>query len=469
MVVTLVIGLLMTAVAGVAAGRRIWMLNKLIRTGQPAVGRTDGWQQRLKAELVEVLGQSKLLKWSIPGIAHFFTFWGFLVLATVYLEAYGALFDQGFAIPLVGTWAALGFLQDFFAVAVLVSIVAFAICGFSSRRSGGPEVTILRFTSRWRLADPVHDFQRDLDAVPLPRREHQHRALPVRGRRIRLTVDRSAALAPLGAGVNEILRTRRVADAHRRDAGFLIIVSCTPSTCTSGLAPVNVLFKRCPKGARPVAADVVRRQADRLRGPGRRRHLRARQDRGLHLEGHARLRHLHRVRALPEPVPGLEHRQAAVAQARDHGPARPPVREGAVPACRWRSASGRHRSSTDEEAGPVDDTEGLSPASAVTAKGPARGGPLVGTEERRRHRPRRAVVLHDLRRLRRAVPGRHRARRPHRRHAPLPGADRVGVPVRGRRDAQATWRTRATRGAMNAKPAGLDQGPATSRSPGRRG
>ena len=45
------------------------------------------------------------------------------------------------------------------------------------------------------------------------------------------------------------------------------------------------------------------------------------------------------------------------------------------------------------------------------------------------------MVVHHLRRLRRAVPGRHRAHRPHRRHAPLPGADRVGVPVRGRRDA----------------------------------
>ena len=45
-----------------------------------------------------------------------------------------------------------------------------------------------------------------------------------------------------------------------------------------------------------------------------------------------------------------------------------------------------------------------------------------------RHRPRRAVVVHNLRRVRRAVPGRHRAHRPHRRHAPLPGDDGVGVP-----------------------------------------
>ena len=63
--------------------------------------------------------------------------------------------------------------------------------------------------------------------------------------------------------------------------------------------------------------------------------------------------------------------------------------------------------------------------------------PLVGTARAgRRHRPRRAVVVHHLRRLRRAVPRRHRAHRPHRRHAPLPGDDRVGVPRRARRAVQ---------------------------------
>ena len=54
---------------------------------------------------------------------------------------------------------------------------------------------------------------------------------------------------------------------------------------------------------------------------------------------------------------------------------------------------------------------------------------------RRGHRPGRAVVLHELRGVRRGVPGRHRAHRPHRRDAPAPGADRVRVPGRGGRDA----------------------------------
>ena len=57
-------------------------------------------------------------------------------------------------------------------------------------------------------------------------------------------------------------------------------------------------------------------------------------------------------------------------------------------------------------------------------------------ERRRGHRPRRAVVVRHLRRLREAVPGRHRARRPHHRHAPLPGAGRVELPGRAQRALQ---------------------------------
>jgi ferredoxin len=55
------------------------------------------------------------------------------------------------------------------------------------------------------------------------------------------------------------------------------------------------------------------------RRPRRGRRARRRQGRGLHLEGPARLHHLHRVRPLPVAVPGLEHREAALAQAARHG------------------------------------------------------------------------------------------------------------------------------------------------------
>ncbi|GAA5169743.1 (Fe-S)-binding protein [Pseudonocardia eucalypti] len=126
MIARLVIGLAVTVIVLAIAGRRAWWLYKLISSGQPAHDRTDQLGARLRTQLVEVFGQRKLLKWSIPGLAHFFTFWAFVLLLTVYIEAYGALFDAQFAIPFIGHWAALGFLQDFIAVAVLISLGVFA-------------------------------------------------------------------------------------------------------------------------------------------------------------------------------------------------------------------------------------------------------------------------------------------------------------------------------------------------------
>jgi Fe-S oxidoreductase len=126
-VVRLVLGLALTLIVAVVAARRAWWLYTLISSGQPDAKRAEGLGGRVRAQFVEVFGQRKLLRWSIPGLAHLFTMWGFIILLTVYIEAYGALFVEDFHIPLIGRWAALGFLQDFIAIMVLISIIAFAI------------------------------------------------------------------------------------------------------------------------------------------------------------------------------------------------------------------------------------------------------------------------------------------------------------------------------------------------------
>ena len=125
--VRLIIGLGMTAIALAISGRRAFWIYKLIRSGQPANDRAENLGERVRAQLVEVFGQRRLLKWSVPGLAHFFTFWAFVILITVYLEAYGALFDPEFHIPLIGEWAVLGFLQDTIAVLTLISLGVFTV------------------------------------------------------------------------------------------------------------------------------------------------------------------------------------------------------------------------------------------------------------------------------------------------------------------------------------------------------
>jgi len=95
----LTLGLVMSAIAFSIAGYRALWLVRLARQGQPAPGRVDQVPERLKAELTEVIGQRKLLKWTGPGLAHAFTFWGFVILNLTIVEAYGSLFKQDFAFP----------------------------------------------------------------------------------------------------------------------------------------------------------------------------------------------------------------------------------------------------------------------------------------------------------------------------------------------------------------------------------
>jgi Fe-S oxidoreductase len=123
----IIIGLGITIVLFAIAGRRFFWLSKLIRSGQPAPRRWQGLRKVSEAEVAEVAGQRKLLRWTVPGLAHFFTMWGFTVLLTTIVEAYGALFSRNFHIPLIGQDNWLAFVEDFFATAVLVSLVVFTI------------------------------------------------------------------------------------------------------------------------------------------------------------------------------------------------------------------------------------------------------------------------------------------------------------------------------------------------------
>ncbi len=119
----LVVGVLLTLLALSLAAWRGDRILATIRSGQPAVGRTDDKGVRVQTEVVEVLGQRKLLKWGPSGAAHFVTFWGFIILGLTIVEAFGALFDPDFHVPIIGTWPIVGFLEDLFGLLVLVGLV----------------------------------------------------------------------------------------------------------------------------------------------------------------------------------------------------------------------------------------------------------------------------------------------------------------------------------------------------------
>ncbi len=130
-VLRMTVGLVLTAVAFAIAGRRLWWLKRLAMSGQPAPERIQAVREHpgrdAAVETTEVIGQRKLLKWTVPGVAHALTFWGFTFLLLTIIESYGDLFSRTFSIPWIGHWAFIGFLEDLFAVAVLAGIITFTV------------------------------------------------------------------------------------------------------------------------------------------------------------------------------------------------------------------------------------------------------------------------------------------------------------------------------------------------------
>jgi len=251
MLIRLVVGLGLTAIIALFAVRRVLWLLRLTLTGQPVSGRTDHIGTRVWTQIAEVFGQRRLLKWSIPGVAHFLTMWGFFILITVYIEAYGALFQSNFHIPIVGRWDALGFLQDFIALGVLVGITTFAIIrlrsepkeyGRSSRfygsHTGGAWLILFMIF----LVIFSYAFVRGA-AVNTGTLPYGWGAFFSHGM--------GALLHPLGPAVNEWIETIALL-AHISVALIFLVIVLHSKHLHIFLAPINVTFKRLPDGLGPL-------------------------------------------------------------------------------------------------------------------------------------------------------------------------------------------------------------------------
>jgi len=262
MLFRVIAGLAISVVCFTLAGRRFWWLSRLIRSGQDAPRRWQGFRRVTEAELVEVAGQRKLLKWTVPGLAHFFTMWGFTVLLTTILEAYGALFNRDFHIPLIGQSNWLAFVEDFFATAVLVSLIVFSVIRVvqaPSRRSRQSRFYGSHTGAAWAVLGMIalviitllayRGAQINTGHFPF-----MHLEPGTHGPRAVLMVSPWAfashfvawLLAPLGYGVNSVLEVIFVLANIAVITGFLVFVAYSKHLHIF-LAPVNVGVSRRPR------------------------------------------------------------------------------------------------------------------------------------------------------------------------------------------------------------------------------
>jgi len=245
--IRIMLGLGVTVIGFGIAARRFHWLSRLIRSGQPAPDRTRGSIiPKVEAETVEVAGQRKLLQWTVPGLAHFFTMWGFTVLLLTIIEAYGALFDRDFFIPLLGHWQWIGFLEDFFAVAVLISLGVFTVIRFQNAPAKKQRQS--RFYgshtgAAWIVLVMIAGVMITLIL---------YRAAQINTGNFPFDWSAFAShtvakwLAPLGTGVNSVLETTFLVLNIAVIAGFMVFISYSKHLHIF-MAPINVAFSRRPR------------------------------------------------------------------------------------------------------------------------------------------------------------------------------------------------------------------------------
>jgi Fe-S oxidoreductase len=255
-VLRIVVGLVLTAVAFAVAGRRLWWLKRLAFSGQPAPERLEYARRHpgreAETQLTEVIGQRKLLKWSVPGAAHAATFWGFIVLLLTIIEAYGALFQRDFAIPGIGHWAFIGFIEDLFAVGVLAGIITFTV--IRVRNNPHKEGRKSRFFgSHTRAAWVVLIMIAAVIVTLLIYRGAQQNTgvFPYPHAWAFASWVVAQILHPLGYGVNSVLEVVFILAQLAVVLSFLVIVTYSKHLHIF-LAPLNVMFGRRPNALGPL-------------------------------------------------------------------------------------------------------------------------------------------------------------------------------------------------------------------------
>ncbi|MFI0258617.1 (Fe-S)-binding protein [Streptomyces sp. NPDC017056] len=125
----IIVSLVLIAVGVALFGRAILQIVRLMRLGQsvPAGTRTDDPTQRTVTVVKEFLGHTRMNRWGVVGVAHWFVAVGFFSLLLTIVNAIGQLFKADWLLPVVGEWAPYNVFVEFIGTMTVLGILALIV------------------------------------------------------------------------------------------------------------------------------------------------------------------------------------------------------------------------------------------------------------------------------------------------------------------------------------------------------
>ncbi|MFD6421369.1 (Fe-S)-binding protein [Streptomyces sp. NPDC060198] len=121
----IIVSLVLTVVGVALISRAVAQIYRFVRLGQPvpAGSRTDDPKNRTITLAKEFVGHTRMNRWGIVGVAHWFVAVGFLTLGLTIVTAYGQLFKADWVLPVLGGWLPYEAYTEFIALATTVGIL----------------------------------------------------------------------------------------------------------------------------------------------------------------------------------------------------------------------------------------------------------------------------------------------------------------------------------------------------------
>ncbi|MFI1014328.1 (Fe-S)-binding protein [Streptomyces sp. NPDC020965] len=121
----IVVSLVLTVVGVALIARAVAQIYRFVKLGQPvpAGSRTDRPRQRTITLAKEFLGHSRMNRWGIVGVAHWFVAIGFLTLPPTLAQAYGQLFQADWMLPVIGGFVPFEMYIEFIGLMTVVGIL----------------------------------------------------------------------------------------------------------------------------------------------------------------------------------------------------------------------------------------------------------------------------------------------------------------------------------------------------------